>query len=380
MDTENLLAMIRAVVEPLAIGEAREELIQDLTVEVLARRVSVAQLQEAAKALLPRIHKRLRPGGHGFISLSEPIPGLDRALAEVLQASDVAPAGEKKYRRKYSQGNHPSSIQALRHSRKICRVRSQSPEAKKKRRETRAAKGLDRDPRFLDAAVEGRKKGHPRAVEAARQPGAKRKRAESCRRWREANPGVPGSKGITIEQRVRLFFLARPEATNQEVAAALGRSPQMIARFRDPASVKPYKRDLLRKIAASTSHASIVKFFAGSMPPCPTCGEPAHRVHYDTRLGGRPVGHCRRCARSFVTHDGFSVVRPPVRVEPESIRRLLDMLAAGKALTIALKLARIPLSTGDKIADLILTNFGGYKPGDWRQSNRFRGRAKDRKS
>ena len=122
---------------------------------------------------------------------------------------------------------------------------------------------------------------------------------------------------------MKLFFAAHVDATDEECAAAIGRSVYMVARFRAAASRKPYKRSLFRKIASATPHAEILRALRG-----------------DRQLLKVPA--------------------------------LLDAVAAGKPLIACYRQAGLSHTTGERVVETILWEIGGYQRGDWRGSNRFR--------
>lgn len=161
------------------------------------------------------------------------------------------------------------------------------------------------------------------AKRKAQTPAAKRRRSEANARWREANPGAPGSAGLTSEQKVKLFFAAHVDATDEECAAAIGRSVHMVRQFRAAASRKPYKRSLLRKIATTTPHAEIVRALRG-----------------DRQLAKVPA--------------------------------LLLAASSGKPLIKCYQLSGLSPSTGERVVETILWEVGGYQRGDWRGCNRYR--------
>lgn len=72
-------------------------------------------------------------------------------------------------------------------------------------------------------------------LEAARRP----KSPETRRKMSEAAKSQGRRPQLPQATRIRLFFVAHPGATDEEVGARLGISRQAVARYRDPASRRP---------------------------------------------------------------------------------------------------------------------------------------------
>lgn len=179
---------------------------------------------------------------------------------------------------------------------------------------------------YYSTQTEEQKQARVSAARArAQTPEAKRKRLEGHARWRARNPGVPGSTGLRPKEAVHLFFAAHPGASDAECAKAIGRSVDMVRRYRSPSSRKPYKRDLLQKLARSIDHAVIVR-----------------------ALNRDPQAH-----------------RLPA---------LLDAIAANLPLTVCYRRAGMGHTTGERVVEVVLREIGGFERGDWRGCNRYRKR------
>src|SRR5262249_9085162 len=92
-----------------------------------------------------------------------------------------------------------------------------------RRREARCARQIT--PRMREAL-------HP-AASRPKTP-AHRQRLSVAHRGRPKPPHA-----LSKEKRIRLFFLARPDATNKEIAAALEIHPVTVAKYRPPSSRAP---------------------------------------------------------------------------------------------------------------------------------------------
>jgi hypothetical protein len=170
--------------------------------------------------------------------------------------------------------------------RKISRAKRgqpRSPEATAKSAATAKA-------RWATATPEQRAAKIAAAQAKSQTPEAKARRVEARRQWNSANPGAPGSSGLTLRQKVALFFASQPDASDAKCAKEIGRGLHVVRKYRDAKSRKPWRRDLLRKLLAKSPHPEILRFFRGDLPKCPACGKRAAAVFLDeARYHGRSL-------------------------------------------------------------------------------------------
>jgi hypothetical protein len=200
---------------------------------------------------------------------------------------------------------------------------------------------------------------------------AKKKADRSRADWRRRNPGAPGAGGITVAEKVRLFFAANPGATDEELAKVLGRSPQIIRRFRDPTSKIPYKRDLLRSLTLRR-RKECLSALLGAMPQCPRCGGPVRGI-WSHSHGTRWIAKCDCSGKRFCLPRGTKFQRPPFKSPSEvKIAAWLDLLAAGLSMRQACLRSGVAGTRGEKMGDFILLEVGGYERTAWRKCWAYR--------
>lgn len=206
---------------------------------------------------------------------------------------------------------------------------------------------------------------------ASQSPQARAKRAETMRKM-----GFSGCAGVpapmSAEKKVRLFFAAKRGLTHREVAEQIGVSPGAVRRYRDPKSVLPYQRELLRSTVNRHGVETIVTEMVGYKPPCPRCGGKAG-VRRDSQRGCW-MSDCAKCRRCTTLPAGTRVRMPTVLLDRDRLRSFLLAIAAGREITAASGEARIARSTGSNLAAKILRRWGGYTEADWREPNPVIGR------
>lgn len=194
------------------------------------------------------------------------------------------------------------------------------------------------------------------AQRAAQSPSAKRKRAESLTRWRAANPGVPGSSGLSLRETIALFLVAHPGATDTEVARAIGRSTYLVRRHRPEVTRRKPKRKHLRAALARLSSAEIRRLLLGNTPPCPRCEE-VYRVRFyrDNRHGSIFRGRCPACGHSFTPPRTARIERAPFpKLAPSALLAWADLVASGLSLHTAADRAGLSRSIANTLADYLL--------------------------
>lgn len=191
-------------------------------------------------------------------------------------------------------------------------------------------------------------------------------RAERVAKMQAARqPSPPAAMGP--EKRVRLFFAAKKGKSHREVAREIGVSRQAVRKHRDPRSILPYQRQLLRSTVNRNGVEEIVKEMVGHKPRCPRCGGKAG-VRRDSQRGVW-MSKCPKCRKHTTLPPGTRVRKPMVLVDRRRLEAFLLAVAGGREIVAASREAGIARSTGNSITVKILRRWGGYTEADWRTPN-----------
>lgn len=181
----------------------------------------------------------------------------------------------------------------------------------------------------------------------------------------------PPRRQIDNDEAVRLFFAALPGVSDEQVAKVSGVPEDLVWSFRDPKSRIPYKRALLRSIVNRHDRSDLIRYFFPQVTypqglVCGSCGAHMTRFGYDRNRN--PRYRCRTCNRTKTARPIHA--KPLKALDKKSLEIFLDCVAAGFALRTCWERAGMCKVLHERLAYLLLTEWGGHKREDWRIDSR----------